>query len=520
MTIRGTKNRLIQEVAEMDSIVAKKLPNFKQSQNDLVSDILSATLSPTIDPRNLLHGRLAALRKKGRRDTDSSPSLGGLVPEDKKLSISTGCIEERGGHLLTLFVPPSKDDSHLQSKSLGRTNTPSIGTPFRNSRPVDTDAIVAQADGFQQDLGHSFITQLPPLKQLNIIDTDQDTPHYAQDFYSNEHFNYMGWEKGHSHQQQQHVVVSILVRRCTSSGSKAFYEFSVLIKTVEKDEAVTTFTISTKDEPINGKKALKLAKKKISKLSTYSLEEITDDRFKNSLKDFEMKQLRTQYRVGVLYCKNGQTNEDDMYSNVEHSPYFTEFLEVLGETIDLTGWTKFKGGLDVKGGATGLQSVFTQFQSYDIMFHVSTMLPFQANDVQRVERKRHLGNDVVVIVFVDSDGKQPYTRFNPSIMRSQFNQVFVVVQVDHNYTPPPGEAPSTHYRMAITYKDGVPPFGPPFPHNYSFSKDKFRNIFLTKLINAERAAVKAPVFAQKIKRTRKEALKMMYDTYLNTKSKS
>lgn len=28
------------------------------------------------------------------------------------------------------------------------------------------------------------------------------------------------------------------------------------------------------------------------------------------------------------------------------------------------------------------------------MYHVATLLPYQPDDLQRVERKRHLGNDV------------------------------------------------------------------------------------------------------------------------------
>ncbi len=43
------------------------------------------------------------------------------------------------------------------------------------------------------------------------------------------------------------------------------------------------------------------------------------------------------------------------------------------------------------------------------MFHVSTELPFDAADAQCLERKRHLGNDVVVIVYLEGDGQ-----FDPS----------------------------------------------------------------------------------------------------------
>ena len=51
------------------------------------------------------------------------------------------------------------------------------------------------------------------------------------------------------------------------------------------------------------------------------------------------------------------------------------------------------------------------------MFHVSTLLPYYPRDEQQVERKRHLGNDIVVIVFVE-----PGAQFDPTPMKTQFNR--------------------------------------------------------------------------------------------------
>lgn len=44
----------------------------------------------------------------------------------------------------------------------------------------------------------------------------------------------------------------------------------------------------------------------------------------------------------------------------------------------------FRGGLDVTHGQTGTESVFTVFRQREIMFHVSTKLPFTEGDVQQV----------------------------------------------------------------------------------------------------------------------------------------
>lgn len=44
----------------------------------------------------------------------------------------------------------------------------------------------------------------------------------------------------------------------------------------------------------------------------------------------------------------------------------------------------FRGGLDVTHGQTGVESVYTAFRDREIMFHVSTKLPFTEGDAQQV----------------------------------------------------------------------------------------------------------------------------------------
>ena len=63
---------------------------------------------------------------------------------------------------------------------------------------------------------------------------------------------------------------------------------------------------------------------------------------------------------------------------------FNNFITTLGERILLKDWKKFRGGLDVRGNMTGAESVYTTHEEHEIMFHVSTMLPFSADDRQQV----------------------------------------------------------------------------------------------------------------------------------------
>jgi hypothetical protein len=65
------------------------------------------------------------------------------------------------------------------------------------------------------------------------------------------------------------------------------------------------------------------------------------------------------------------------------------------------------------------------------MYHVSTLLPFSKEDPQQIQRKRHIGNDIVSVIFVD--GVAP---FNPKTIKSQFLHVWIVVRQEKNEKNP------------------------------------------------------------------------------------
>ena len=50
----------------------------------------------------------------------------------------------------------------------------------------------------------------------------------------------------------------------------------------------------------------------------------------------------------------------------------------------LAGFDRYKGGLDTVHDLTGFYSVFTQWRGIEVMFHVSTLLPHESNDPQKV----------------------------------------------------------------------------------------------------------------------------------------
>ena len=56
---------------------------------------------------------------------------------------------------------------------------------------------------------------------------------------------------------------------------------------------------------------------------------------------------------------------------------------------------RFRGGLDIKNNNTGNYSIYEKYNTAEIMFHVSTLLPHSVKDEQQLERKRHIGGQVL-----------------------------------------------------------------------------------------------------------------------------
>merc|ERR1719259_995537 len=130
------------------------------------------------------------------------------------------------------------------------------------------------------------------------------------------------------------------------------------------------------------------------------------------------------------------------------------------------------------------------------MYHVATLLPFSETDSQQLQRKRHIGNDIVSIVFQEGN-----TPFSPDMVTSHFLHSYIVVQ------PELSDNSETLYRVSVTARSDVPYFGPSLPQPPVFRRGpQFREWLLNKLINAETACYKAEKFSKLEQRTRTSLL--------------
>ncbi|XP_054873338.1 rap1 GTPase-activating protein 2-like isoform X2 [Amphiprion ocellaris] len=217
--------------------------------------------------------------------------------------------------------------------------------------------------------------------------------------------------------------------------------------------------------------------------------------------NYDEHDVNNTFKFGVIYQRFGQMSEEELFRNNEETPAFTEFLQLLGDTVELQDFKGFRGGLDVSHGQTGSQSIYTVHRQQEIMFHVSTKLPFTEGDAQQLQRKRHIGNDIVAVVF-----QEDATPFVPDMIASNFLHAFILVQVEEPCSD------STSYKVSVTAREDVPPFGPPLPNPAVFKKgQEFREFLLTKLINAELACYKSDRFARLEERTRAALLDSLHD---------
>ena len=285
---------------------------------------------------------------------------------------------------------------------------------------------------------------------------------------------------------------------------------------------------------------------KVQKLSNSS-------QIDNNLLTMEQRTINTKYKFGVVYVRKNQ-NEDGIFGNDEIPKDFYELMFLIADKVPLQNFGFFNGGLDVKHNQTGTSSFYTKYMGNEIMFHVAPMLPCNENDPQKLERKRHIGNDIVVLVYLENG----VTDFDPRVFKSHFNHVFVIIQPlnrneindllisnesmndsdsmmssistilnssfsDGSFDPLNcesdislkhiiGNDKSTlntavlhdrYYRVSVVTKGSVIPF-PPYLQSGIFAMDlSLRDFLLQKLINGERTALINPPFSTNSIKTRK-----------------
>ncbi|KAK5857282.1 hypothetical protein PBY51_010537 [Eleginops maclovinus] len=368
-----------------------------------------------------------------------------------------------------------------------------------------TNAGVAVLEGPKE--GPSMLSEKG--KQYIVEHVDLGAYYYRKFFYLREHWNYFGMDEALG-------PVAVSLRREKLEEDKEHgqqYSYRLIFRTSELttlrgsilEDAVPSTSKHGTTRGLPVKEVLEYLLPELD-LSCLRLA-LNTPKVTEQLMKLDEQGLSFQVKVGVMYCRAGQSTEEEMYNNEMAGPALEEFLQLLGDKVRLKGFTKYRAQLDTKTDSTGTHSLYTTYKDYEIMFHVTTLLPYTPNNKQQLLRKRHIGNDIVTIVFQEP-GAHPFT---PKTIRSHFQHVFIIVRVHDPCSD------NTCYSVAVTRSQDVPSFGPPIPKGVTFPKSTvFRDFLLGKVINAENAAHKSDKFGAMATRTRQEYLRDLAERHVTT----
>uniref|UniRef100_A0A8C8D290 Signal induced proliferation associated 1 like 1 n=1 Tax=Oncorhynchus tshawytscha TaxID=74940 RepID=A0A8C8D290_ONCTS len=476
----------LNEVIQSRQTAAGKRKNTTTGASAAAAASNTSTVSST---QSLAYSSPAGSQEELSAGARDSPSMGTGDEQSNEMLLSCPCFRNEigtNGRRKAGAGPPKQGSGG--SETLGNE-----GSQFESSLSSHcTNAGVAVLEG-PKDSPSSLSDRG---KHYIVEHVDLGAYYYRKFFYLREHWNYFGMDEALG-------PVAVSLRREKQEEHREHgqqYNYRVIFRTSELitlrgsilEDAVPS---SSKHGTTRGLPLKEVLEHLLPELDVPCLRlALNTPKVTEQLMKLDEQGLSFQVKVGVMYCRAGQSSEEEMYNNETAGPALEEFLQLLGERVRLQGFTKYRAQLDTKTDSTGSHSLYTAYRDYEIMFHVSTLLPYTPNNKQQLLRKRHIGNDIVTIVFQEP-GALPFT---PKTIRSHFQHVFIIVRV--------------HKGLA-----DVPSFGPPIPKGVTFPKSTvFRDFLLAKVINAENAAHKSEKFGAMATRTRQEYLRDLAERHVTS----
>ena len=147
-----------------------------------------------------------------------------------------------------------------------------------------------------------------------------------------------------------------------------------------------------------------------------------DEFIKRAISTFDRNDTVDGHKSGVIYMAQAQTSEISILANTYGSKLYENFLSRLGTKVRLQDAKFNTQGLDRESDLDGTHTYAWRDRVTEIVFHVTTMMPTFDYDPQCTNKKRHIGNDYVKIIFNESG-----LPFRFETFASQFNHVNIVI---------------------------------------------------------------------------------------------
>lgn len=124
--------------------------------------------------------------------------------------------------------------------------------------------------------------------------------------------------------------------------------------------------------------------------------------------------------MGLIYVRHGQDSEGQILRNEVRSQHYDAFVQGLAWEVDMATHRGYTGGLDTTKFLTGAVAPYYSTPRLELMFHDVTLMP-NTKDDQQIHKKRHVGNDVVNVVW-----SEHVRDYDPSTISTQFNCAHVI----------------------------------------------------------------------------------------------
>ncbi|KAK3584588.1 hypothetical protein CHS0354_040292 [Potamilus streckersoni] len=199
---------------------------------------------------------------------------------------------------------------------------------------------------------------LPPhvsYKNYVIEYVDHGAYYYRHFFNGNDHQNYFGIDDNLGP-----VAVSVkrekLDERENNLGKSesGLYQYRIIIRTSELvtlrgcvlEDAIPSSSRLSSSRGVPVKEALEYV---APELQVSCLKQgLSNQKTYDQLLKVDEQGIWSTYKVGIMYCKAGQSTEEEMYNNEIAGPAFEEFLNLIGQKVELKGFEKYRAQLDNK----------------------------------------------------------------------------------------------------------------------------------------------------------------------------
>ena len=165
---------------------------------------------------------------------------------------------------------------------------------------------------------------------------------------------------------------------------------------------------------------------------------------------------RKRYRVAVVYVGPDHNSQHDIIHATDASDLFDDLLSELGWTVGLQSHAEanlFTGGLNIE---IQTNMLYYGDGQREVVFHVPSWMALQEGDSQQVERKRHIGNDSVHIIWCEN----PHG-YNIESFLSDVTEVFILLTPKMSPGNPVREPRVSEVAVQIyCSRSQILPFGP------------------------------------------------------------